>query len=406
MRLAVSLLVLALASSVARAAGDEPQPDAATLEEARRRFAEGQRLFEAGELKPAVEELKEAYRLTRNPLLLYNIGLIYDRLGDKPLALHYYTRFVDDARDTERTHAQLAEASKRASELRAELVIEEPPATPPPPSGEEPPAPTLTELEHEPIDQAPPGQPIDVTARIPRRAPWSVTLHYRAAGQDLYQPVKMRPRSGVSLSADVEELVARIPAAAARGSAVQYHVAARDPEGKLVGFSGKAQTPNIIYLDPAAPPHHFLEPGEAAPPPVPSLQEAAPREPEHPTRPLTYAKWAVSGTAVALLGTGVVLNLVARDYGSTLEDEASKSNREACGDGLPPPCRAYSVQRKDIDASGKRYETWSNVTLIAGAATALAAGALWYLDARAAVVPPIVPIVGKETAGIAAAWRF
>jgi hypothetical protein len=186
---------------------------------------------------------------------------------------------------------------------------------------------------------------------------------------------------------------------------VQYHVAARDPDGKLVGFSGKSQTPNIIYLDPAAPPHNFddaaARPGAEAPV-APLPPAAAPRPPDRPTRPLTYAKWAASGTAVALVGTGIALNLVARDYGGTLEDEAQKSTTETCSDGLPPPCRAYSQQRKDIDASGKSYEKWSNITLIAGAATAVAAGALWYFDAKAAVVP----VVGKESAGLAAAWRF
>jgi hypothetical protein len=396
MRRALPVLLAAALAGVARA--DDP-PDPAAIEAARRHFAEGQRLFEKGELRPAVEELKEAYRLTRNPLLLYNIGLIYDRLGDGALALHYYTRFIDDAEDTERTRPQLEEAGRRAAELRASLGVEDPPATQPAEAAPR----ALRELEHEPIDQAPPGRPIDVTARVPRDLPWSVTLHYRAAGQDLYQPVRMRPRAGAPASPDAEELVARIPAAAARGGAVQYHIAARDPEGKLVGSSGKPQTPNIVYLDPAAPPHHFLDAGAAETAPVPSLPPAAaPRAPDRPTRPLTYLKWGVSAGAAGMLGTGIALNLVARSYADTLEGEAIKSTTEACSDGLPPPCRPYSQQRKDIDSRGRGFERWSNITLIAGAATALAAGALWFLDARAAVVP----VVGRDRAGAAAVWRF
>jgi tetratricopeptide (TPR) repeat protein len=180
-----------LAPRMARAA-DPPAPDAASLEEAKRRFAEGQRLFERGELKPAVEEFKEAFRLTRNPLLLYNIGFVYDRLGDEPLALHYYTKFVDEAQDDARTHDQLREASARAAALRAKLDLDPPtPATQP-----TAPEPSLDELAHDLIDQAPPGQPIDVTVRMPRNALWTVTLHYRAPGQDLYQSVKMKARAG------------------------------------------------------------------------------------------------------------------------------------------------------------------------------------------------------------------
>src|SRR5688572_9790038 len=160
MRVIVPILVavsLTLAAAPSRAA-DPPAPDAPSagaLEEAKRRFAEGQKLFERGELKPAVEEFKEAYRLTRNPLLLYNIAFVYDRLGDEPLALHYYTKFVDEAQDNERTHAQLTEASGRAAALRSKLDLDEPsPSTQP---GEPPPEPALSELAHDLIDQAPPG---------------------------------------------------------------------------------------------------------------------------------------------------------------------------------------------------------------------------------------------------------
>jgi hypothetical protein len=390
------LVVVAVALAAPPARADDPPPDAAALEEAKQRFAEGQQQFENGELKPAVESFKEAYRLTKNPLLLYNIAFVYDKLGDDPLALHYYTKFVDEAQDSERTHDQLREASARAAELRGKLEVE----APPPPGEETQPAPepALSELTHEVIDQAPPGQPIDVAVRVPRGAPWAVTLHYRAPGQDLYQSVKMKPRAGApaATAASGEELVARIPAAAVRETALHYHVAARDPEGKLVGFSGKPQTPNVVYLDPKAPPHHYFMPGDAAPtgPAPPTIQIV--RIPQEPTRPMTYAKWATSGGALVLVGTGVAFTLLARNHGEVVEAESLKSRNPEYCQNEPLPCRVYSQQIKDLESRGRAYETWGNITLIAGGAAAIAAGALWYLDSRP---PPVKPIVGPGFSG-------
>lgn len=416
MRRALSLLVTALLLSTTPArAADPPAADPAALEEAKKRFASGQALFEKGELKPAVEEFKEAYRLTRNPLLLYNIAFVYDKLDDAALALHYYSKFIDEAADTERTRPQLTEASARATALRARLHIEPeptPPATQPQAQPDEPATPPQpaapVELEHTAIDEAPPGLPIDVTVRVPPTVAWTVSLYYRAPGQDLYQAVPMRPRRG----AEAHELVARIPAAATRGDSVQYYVAARDPDGKLVSSSGKSQTPNIVYLDPKAPPHHYLDPGdplraETPLPPGATPRAAAPRD--RPLRPLTVGKWAVSGAAVALLGTSLGLVLAARSYNDTLESEAiSSQNPDLCGND-PPPCRPYSQQRKDLESRGRDFEYWGNVTLVGGALVAIGAGALWYLDARAAARErrqTVVPVVGAGTLGAAAEVRF
>jgi hypothetical protein len=390
MRPAIAVAVILALRIPAQA--QQQQPDPATVAEARKRFAEGEKLFEAADFKGAVEAFKEAYRLTHNALLLYNIGFTYDKLGDETLALHYYGKFIDEAQDNDRTHAQLALAGKRAVELRSKLGTEEP-ATQPATQPAEP-----MELGHEPIDQAPPGQPIDVTARVPRTAAWTVTLAYRDQGQDLYQTVKMKPRAD-----QPTEVVARIPAAAAQGTAVQYYIAARDPDNKLVGFSGKAQTPNLIYIDPAAPPHHGFEPGVPEGPAPPAAPVVIIKKIEPPTRPLTVGKWAASGGAVAILGAAVVLNLEARSYSDTLQDEARKSTTEQCSGDAPPPCRPFSAQRKDLQKTGEAFEMWSNVALISGAAVAIGAGFLWYLDAREVHA---APVVGPGTVGATAEVHF
>jgi len=198
MSLRGSLLLTALLVSVA-AGADTPPPDAAALAEAKKHFAAGEKLFDAGDLRGAVEELKEAYRLSRNPVLLYNIGVVYDKLDHAPLALHYFGKFIDETRDEGKTHDRLIEPGRRAAELRKKLgaeeaAVEQAPTLQAHVETKPQPPPSPPTLVHETIDQAPPGRPIDVTGLAPVEAGWTVTLYYRSAGEDLYQEVQMKPR--------------------------------------------------------------------------------------------------------------------------------------------------------------------------------------------------------------------
>jgi hypothetical protein len=377
------------------AAHAEP-PDPAAVEAGKKHFAAGQKLFDAGDLKGAVDELKEAYRLTKNPLLLYNLAFVYDKMNDAPLALHFYSKFIDDAEDNDKNHDRLVDAGKRAAALKAGLAAEAPSSQPSSAPASAPaslPA-RVVGLEHDVIDQAPPGRPVDITARVPDEAGWTVTLFYRGAGEDLYQQVRMRPQLGL--------LVGRIPAAAVHGNAVHYYLAARDPDGKLVAGSGKASTPNIIYLDSGAPLHALIGPADSTNEPAP-LRPVHVDQPGPSVRPLLVAKWTASGGAVVLAGAAVVFALAARSNADLLATEAAKSQTDECAP-LPPPCRPYSQPRKDLEATGKNDERWSNILLVAGAAAALAAGAFWYLDARAE--PAATPLLAPGTVGAAAKVQF
>ena len=64
---------------------------------AKKAFGEGKALFDEGKLPEAVEKFKESYRLSQNPLLLYNIGFTLDQAGQKDKALFYYRKFLADA---------------------------------------------------------------------------------------------------------------------------------------------------------------------------------------------------------------------------------------------------------------------------------------------------------------------
>ena len=46
---------------------------------AKKAYGEGKRLFDAKKFADAVDKFKESYRLSRNPLLLYNVGFTLDQ---------------------------------------------------------------------------------------------------------------------------------------------------------------------------------------------------------------------------------------------------------------------------------------------------------------------------------------
>src|SRR5438067_1903920 len=96
------------------------------------------------------------------------------------------------------------------------------------------------------VDAAPPGTPLDVRVSMPIMKGVKVYVFYRAAGESDFQQVLMK-RHGV-------EKVGRIPGDAMQGNAMQYYIEARDPQGAVVQSSGSQSSPNIVMIDPSAPP--------------------------------------------------------------------------------------------------------------------------------------------------------
>ncbi len=208
-------------------------PDPAAVEKAKEHFARGKELYDAGNKPAAVEEFKEAYRLTRNALLLYNVGLVYDEIGDVSMAVFYYEKYLADAPDDDRTREQRQLARLRLRALKTQPATPEPEPKPEPevsapePGPEAPPrAPSVTAFTHELVEEAPPNKPLDISARIPRDADWLLTLHYRKAGDDTFQVTRMRQR--------YDEYLGRIPARWMTGTSVQYYIEVKDRSGKLV----------------------------------------------------------------------------------------------------------------------------------------------------------------------------
>src|ERR1700727_2890609 len=80
--LALTLSATLLAATVPGAAlAQAPAASEAVRQEARERFDRGLRLFNDGDNPGALAEFKRAFELIPNPLVLYNIGLVYSAMG-------------------------------------------------------------------------------------------------------------------------------------------------------------------------------------------------------------------------------------------------------------------------------------------------------------------------------------
>ncbi len=75
----------------ARARADEDDKKAA----AQVRFKQGRAFYEAGAYEEAIEQYRAGFEETKWPGFLFNIGLAYERSGDKRAALESYKRYLE-----------------------------------------------------------------------------------------------------------------------------------------------------------------------------------------------------------------------------------------------------------------------------------------------------------------------
>jgi tetratricopeptide (TPR) repeat protein len=431
-----ALAALLCAGPVASVQAQKGAPTSDELAKGKEHFARGKKLFDKKDYKGAVKEFKESFRLTRNPLLLYNIGYTFDQLGEKALALFYYQKYLEQSPASD-SNRQAAEGRVQVLEIEIEEAKVAAGETPQPSGGKTaepktrgasavaPAAPAVDKFQHEVIDEAPPGKPIDVSAFVPPNRKWTVTLYYRAAGEGSFTAIEMKPR--------YNELLGRIPAAKTVGQSVQYYIEVKDAGGKVVDRSGKQTSPHLVLLDKSAKPRYYADMGEETAQPIASEDvaatgggvAAASDEPrgdgwmDAGSSRFNKLKWGATGAAVGLVALSGTFYLLSSKASSDLESEAAASTDPAeCG-GTVPPCRTFSDKQQSLEGKGQRFETWANISLGIGAAAAVGAGILWYLEIRdhrkrrseheeSNDEPKLsaTPVVGDGFVGGAAAVRF
>jgi hypothetical protein len=348
----------------------------------------------------------------------------------KDIALLYYRKFMSDA---PANADQRPTAAARIKALEKELGTQEP-------SG---PAKTTlhgvkpigtygpTDFEHHAVEDAPPGQPLDLTASVPEDSGFKVTLFYRNAGEGEFNAVPMRWR--------YKELVGRIPPAKMTSGTLQYYLEVRDAEGTLVTRAGKSVNPNLVTIDPNSKPKFYPDMTEEAEPKRPTGgEEDDPLHPhQHAEKPLAVdvapvtfdrrdglfdvgstkynaVKWTATATSAAALGVSVLFYVRSRNAANDLKYDSTQ-----CG---TPPCRMFdSAYDADVESRGRRDETIFGVTF--GVGLAAAAIATWYwhgqviapegeeLKASAKAPKPntawhVIPTVDQRSVGATAGVRF
>ncbi len=380
-------------------------PSAEDMLKAKEAFMKGKELFDAKDFENAVDQFKESYKLSKNPVLLYNIAFTHDEIGDAQLATLYYEKFL---RDTNKGAANRDLARKRLRTLKKEAGG----------STDGPDESTVTAFKHTVVDEAPPGMPLDIVAVVPEGVPWRVVLHYRPAGEPKFTSVEMRYR--------FKELVARIPKTATTSKNVQYYLEVEDGSGKVLERSGEPTSPHIVYMEEGAKPRFYAD-TVGSPVNTQITDSDSPNGAgitggnnntvntdggwtDVQSSKFSKLKWGTTAGAATFILLSGTFYLISSSHSSTLEDEALKSQFGNCPDA---PCNQFAQKQKDLESLGQTYETLGTVGLALGAATAVAAGALWYMeltdkgDKKNSTTSLItVPTVGDDYLGATASIRF
>jgi hypothetical protein len=126
-----------LTPAFAAHAGDAPapkppaeskQPDDATKAEAAQRFERGIKLFNAGDNAGALAEFKRIYEILPNPVVLYNLGLVYAAMGRPVDAVDALEGSLQSGklsqRDREHAEQMLADQKARVGRLTVTTLPE------------------------------------------------------------------------------------------------------------------------------------------------------------------------------------------------------------------------------------------------------------------------------------------
>ncbi|AKF04551.1 tetratricopeptide repeat protein [Sandaracinus amylolyticus] len=125
-------IAFVLAVSTAHA---QPQPPRDRSDvEAQARFESGRLAFESGRYEEALADFRRSYELSQRPLILYNIGIVLDRLRRDAEALDAFERYLEAVPDAENRADVEARIAILRTQVAAPPPVQEAAPIPPPPS--------------------------------------------------------------------------------------------------------------------------------------------------------------------------------------------------------------------------------------------------------------------------------
>lgn len=86
--------------------------------EARQHYVEGKSRFGAGDYQGAIREFEAANRLAPSPILHFNIGLAYERLGNRAEALRHYRTYLQEMPQAPNRSGVEAQIQRLETEMR------------------------------------------------------------------------------------------------------------------------------------------------------------------------------------------------------------------------------------------------------------------------------------------------
>jgi tetratricopeptide (TPR) repeat protein len=277
---------------------------------ARQHYQAGLEAFRAARYQVAIDELNQAYELKPLPLLLVNIGTTYRKMGDNDRAALFLKKYLEDAPPDARDRREVAAALEQVERARGQLA-------------------------HDVIETAPPDTPVDIRAQS-SRPDGRVYLFYRRSGAPAFTRVVMRT--------DGDDKVGRIPAHVLHGAGMEYYLEGRDKENRVWRRVGEPQKPNVVLVDPEAPPRIGSTPRKEKPEDSRLTQmdeELAPLTTQPAPRRRKLGGVFYGGLALALIGAGGVAlgvagGLIAQQQANALTHDAGHTPAYSFSDPTAP----------------------------------------------------------------------